>query len=93
MSYFVVWDGAIHEAFDTLDEATELVARHPGARVIGDEWLTVGKAKERVDKARRALDEVAMMIDPLEVHRMRQALDELDAMFDEAWGGLGLGGG
>jgi hypothetical protein len=93
MSYFVVWDGAIHEAFDTLDEATALVARHPGARVIGDEWLTVGKAKDRVDKARRALDEVAMMIDPLEVQRMRQVLDELEAMFDEAWGGLGLAGG
>jgi hypothetical protein len=93
MSYFVVWDGAIHQAFDTLDEATALVAQHPGARVIGDEWLTVGKAKERVDQARRALDEVAMMIDPSEVHRMRQALDELEAMFDEAWGGLGLGGG
>jgi hypothetical protein len=34
-----------------------------------------------------------MMVDPSEVHRMRQALDELEAMFDEAWGGLGLGGG
>jgi hypothetical protein len=64
MSYLVVWDGAIHQAFDTLDEATALVARHPGARVIGDEWLTVGRAKERVDQARRALDEVAMMVDP-----------------------------
>jgi hypothetical protein len=93
MSYFVVWDGAIHEAFDTLDEATALVAQHPGARVIGDEWLTVGKVKQRVDQARRALDDVAMMIDPSEVQRMRQALDELEAMFDEAWGGLGLGSG
>jgi hypothetical protein len=92
MSYFVVWDGAIHEAFDTLGEATAVVAQHPGARVIGDEWLTVGKAKERVNQARRALDEVAMMIDPSEVQRMRQALDEVEAMFDEAWGGLGLGG-
>ena len=93
MSYFVVWDGAIHQAFDTPDEATALVARHAGARVIGDEWLTVGKARERVDQARRALDEVAMMVDPSEVQRMRQALDVLEAMFDEAWGGLGLGGG
>jgi homogentisate 1,2-dioxygenase len=93
MSYFVVWDGAIHQAFDTLEEATALVAQHPGARAIGDEWLTVGKAKDRVDQARRALDEVAMMIDPSEVQRMRQALDEVEAMFDEAWGGLGLGGG
>ena len=33
-----------------------------------------------------------MMVDPSEVQRMRQALDELEAMFDEAWGGLGLGG-
>jgi hypothetical protein len=57
MSDFVVWDGAIHQAFDTLDEATALVARHPGARVIGDEWLIVGRAKERVDQARRAIDE------------------------------------
>jgi hypothetical protein len=53
----------------------------------------VGKAKERVDQARRALDEVAMMIDPSEVQRMRQALGEVEAMFDEAWGVLGLGGG
>jgi hypothetical protein len=32
MSYFVVWDGAIHQAFDTLDEATALVGdtREPG---------------------------------------------------------------
>ena len=93
MSYFVVWDGAIQEAFDTVDEATALVARRPGARVIGDEWLTVGKAKDRVDQARRALDEVATMMDPSEVQRMRQVLDELEAMFDEAWGGLGLAGG
>ena len=34
-----------------------------------------------------------MMVDPSEVQRMRQALDELEAMFDEARGGLGLGGG
>ncbi|HEV8621943.1 MAG TPA: hypothetical protein VGR33_03525 [Actinomycetota bacterium] len=93
MTYFVVWDGAIHEAFDTLDEATALVERHPGARVIGDEWLTVGKAKERVDQARRALDEVAMMMDRSDVQRMRQALDELEGMFNEAWGGLGLADG
>jgi len=93
MSYFVVWDGSIHQAFGTLDEATTLVARHAGARVIGDDWLTVGKAKERVDQARRALDEVPMMVDPSEVQQMRQTLDELEAMFDEAWGGLGLGGG
>ena len=93
MSYFVVWDGAIHQAFDTLDEATALVALHPEARVIGDEWLTVGKVKDRLDQARRAIDEVASLIDPSEVQRMRQTLDELGSMFDEAWGGLGLGGG
>jgi hypothetical protein len=91
--YFVVWDGAIYQAFDTLDEATALVARHPGARVIGDEWLTVGKVKDRLVQARRAIDEVASLIDPSEVQRMRQTLDELGSMFDEAWGGLGLGGG
>ena len=34
-----------------------------------------------------------MMIDPSEIQRMRQTLDELEAMFDEAWDGLGLGGG
>jgi hypothetical protein len=90
MSYFVVWDGAIQEAFDTLEEATARVVEHPGARVIGDKWLTLGKAKERVDQARRALDEVATMIDPLEVQRMRETLDELDAMFDEAWSRLGM---
>jgi hypothetical protein len=32
------------------------------------------------------------MIDPLEVQRMRQTLDELEAMFDEAWSRLGLAG-
>lgn len=92
MTYFVVWDGAIHEAFDTLDEATALVAQHPGARVIGDEWVTMGKAKHRVDQARLAIDEVATMIDPAEVKRMRQTLDELEAMLDEAWSRLGLAG-
>jgi len=92
MSYFVVWDGAIQEAFDTLEEATARVVQHTGARVIGDKWLTLGKAKERVDQARRALDEVATMIDPSEVQRMRETLDELEAMFDEAWSRLGLAG-
>ena len=85
MSYFVVWDGAIQEAFDTLEEATVLVAQHPGARLIGDDWLTLATARQRVDEARRALDEVATMMDPAEVQPMRQALDELEAMFDEAW--------
>jgi hypothetical protein len=93
MSYFVVWDGAIQEAFDTFEEATALVGQHPEARVIGDEWLTVGKAKDRLDQARRALDEVASMIDPSEVLRLRRTLDELQAMFDEAWGQFGLAGG
>jgi hypothetical protein len=93
MSYFVVWDGAIQEAFDTLEEATALVAQHPWARVIGDEWLTVGKAKDRLDQARRAIDEVASMIGESEFQRMRQTLDELQAMFDEAWGEFGLAGG
>jgi hypothetical protein len=91
MSYFVVWDGAIHEAFDTLDEATALVAQHPGARVIGDEWLTVGKVKERVDQARRALDEVAMMIDPSEVQRMRQALGRAGSDVRRRVDPIGLG--
>jgi hypothetical protein len=93
MSYFVVWDGTIQEAFDTLEEATALVAQHRGARVIGDEWLTVGKAKDRLDQARRAIDEVASMIDESEVQRMRKTLDELQAMFDEAWAQFGLAGG
>jgi hypothetical protein len=33
------------------------------------------------------------MIDESEVQRMRQTLDELQAMFDEAWGQFGLAGG
>jgi hypothetical protein len=90
VSYFVVWDGAIQEAFDTLEEATVLVAQHPGARLIGDDWLTLATARQRVDEARRALDEVATMMDPAEVQPMRQALDELESMFEEAWNRFGL---
>jgi hypothetical protein len=90
MSYFVVWDGAIQEAFDTLEGATALVAQHPGARVIGDDWLTLATARQRVDEARRALDEVATMMDPAEVHPMRKALAELEAMLDKAWSRFGL---
>ena len=91
MSFFVVWDGAIQKAFDTLEEANALVAQHPGARVMGNEWLTLGYAKDRVDRARLAVEEVATMIDPSEVLRMGQALDELEAMLDEALDPIGFG--
>jgi hypothetical protein len=45
MSYFVVWDGAIQEAFDTLEEATARVVQHTGARVIGTNGSPWGRPR------------------------------------------------
>jgi hypothetical protein len=90
MSYFVVWEGAIHEAFDTLEEATASAEGHPGARVIGDEWVTLGTARDRVDQMRRALHEVTSLMDPREAEEMEGSIDSLGKMIDEAWDRLGL---
>jgi hypothetical protein len=92
MSYFVVWNGSIQEATETLEEAQAKAAEHPGATVIGDEWLTLGAARERVDQAKRALDEVAALVDPAEVDRIRKTLADVEAMLDEALQRMGLSG-
>jgi hypothetical protein len=61
--------------------------------VIGDAWLTLGTAKDRVAQARLALAEIEPLIDDDEASRMRQPLDALDAMIDDAWERLGLAPG
>ena len=38
MTYFIVRDGGIREAFNSLEEASVRAGQGPGARVIGDEW-------------------------------------------------------
>ena len=62
MAYFVVRDGAIDEAFESLDEATANANERPGARVIGDEWVTLASAKDRVRQALAAIDEIAPLL-------------------------------
>ena len=92
MAYFVVRDGAIEEAFESLDEATAHADRQPGARVIGDEWLTLASAKDRVRQALAAIDEVAPLLDDHEVAEMRARLQPLQSMIDSALERLGLRG-
>jgi hypothetical protein len=90
MSYFVVVNGSIQDAVETLDEANARAAGREGATVIGDEWLTLADARERVDQAKRALDEVAALVHPEEAERMRATLAKVEAMLDEAWQRMGL---
>jgi hypothetical protein len=91
MAYFIVKDGAIGRAFPTRDEADAAAAGDPGARVIGDEWITLSEAKDRVGRASAAIDEVAPMMDPQRVQELHAHLSELDAMLDHALERLGLG--
>jgi hypothetical protein len=91
MTYFVVKEGAIQEAFESLEEATAR-AQDAGARVIGDEWVTLTSAKDRVQKALLAVDEVAALLDPQEVAQMRERLGSLETMIDAALERLGLRG-
>jgi hypothetical protein len=90
MSYFIVKDGAIGESFETIDEANAAAAAHDGARVIGDEWITLSDAKLKVERAFAALDEVAPMVDADRLAELRVPLEEVDAMIDRALERLGL---
>ena len=92
MTYFIVKDGAIREAFDSLNAATARAAEQSGTRVIGDEWVTLSAAKDRVEQARRALDEIAVLLDPEEMRQMRERLRPLETMIDTALAELGLHG-
>ena len=92
MTYFVVRDGAIQEAFETLDKATARADAQPGGRVIGDEWVTLTSAKDRVRQALAALDEIAPLLDAEEVDDMKARLQPLQDMIDSALQRLGLRG-
>lgn len=90
MAYFVVRDGAIEEAFESLDEATAHTNARPGAHVIGDEWVTLASAKDRVRQALAAIDEIAPLLGAEEVEAMKAQLRPLQDMIDSALGRLGL---
>jgi hypothetical protein len=90
MTYFIVEGGTIDRAFPTAEEATAYAADHPEARVIGDEWITLGELKDRVARASVALDEVASMLDEPHVESLRGQLRDLDEMIAAALGRLGL---
>jgi hypothetical protein len=92
MAYFVVRDGAIEQAFESLDEANANASARPGARVIGDEWVTLASAKDRVRQALAAIDEIAPLLDEEEVAEMRTRLLLLQSMIDSALKRLGLRG-
>jgi hypothetical protein len=92
MTYFVVRDGAIQEAFETLEEATERAGAEPVGRVIGDEWVTLTSAKDRVRQAFTAIDEIAPLLDAEEVDALKARLQPLQDMIDSALGRLGLRG-
>jgi len=90
MSYFIVKDGAIGESFETVAEANAAATALDGARVIGDEWITLSDAKLKVERAFAALDEVAPMLDAERLAELRAHLEELDGMIDQALERLGL---
>jgi hypothetical protein len=90
MAYFVVRDGAIEDAFESLDEATERANARLGGRVIGDEWVTLTSAKDRVRQALAAIDEIAPLLDEQEVAEMRGRIQPLQSMIDSALERLGL---
>jgi hypothetical protein len=90
MAYFVVRDGTIEDAFESPDEATASANARPGGRVIGDEWVTLASAKDRVRQALAAIDEIAPLLDEHEVAEMRGRLQPLQSMIDSALERLGL---
>lgn len=92
MTYFIVRDGAIQEAFESLEQATAHASTQAGASVIGDGWVTLASARDRVRQALLALDEVAALLEPTEVEQMKERLRSLDAMIESALERLGLRG-
>jgi hypothetical protein len=90
MAYFTVEGGAIGRSFHTREEADAYAAEHPGTGVIGDEWITLGEAKLRVERAAAAIDEVAPMLDSQRVEALHAQLTELETMVDRALESLGL---
>lgn len=92
MTYFIVREGAIQEAFESLEDASARARNQAGARVIGDEWVTLTAAKDRVVQAFQAIDEIAVLLDPREVEEMKERLKPLEAMIDAALERLGLRG-
>ncbi len=89
MGYFVISDGTVLGAFDTLEEARAAAGDFPGSRVVGEEWTALGTVKNRVSEARQLLDEVRELIDRDELERMREALRQLDALLDASIERLG----
>jgi superoxide dismutase len=92
MTYFIVREGAIQEAFESLEQATARANAQAGASVIGDGWVTLASARDRVQQALLAIDEVAVLLDPLEVAQMKERLRSLETMLDAALKRLGLHG-
>lgn len=90
MAYFVVRDGAIEDAFESLDQATAHANARPGGRVIGDDWVTLASWKDRVRQALAAIDEIAPLLDAEEIDAMKARLQPLEDMIDSALGRLGL---
>lgn len=89
-AYFIVRDGTIEEAFESLDDAEAKARPMDGAQVIGDEWLTLAQAKHRVEQARLSLEEVATLLGPEEVDQMRRRLGSLQTIIDAALARAGL---
>lgn len=90
VAYFIVQDGRIDQAFATLDEAKAFASGRADARVIGDEWITLGEAKDRLERAAAAIEEAAPMLDDERVRELRDHLRELETMVDSALERLGL---
>jgi hypothetical protein len=90
VAYFIVSDGAIDRSFPTKQEAEAYAAEHGNVRVIGDEWITLGEAKDRVERAAAAIEEVSPMLDAARVDELRTHLRELEDMLDRALASLGL---
>jgi len=90
VAYFIVKEGAIDRSFPTRQEAEAYADEHGDMRVIGDEWITLGEAKDRVERAAAAIEEVSPMLDAARVEELRTHLRELDDMLDRALESLGL---